>query len=446
MGKNRKCAVLVIGILASLLGLVSSSWADFQLTPSISLREEYNDNILLTPTGKEDDFITTINPAISLGYNSNLLTVTLDYGLEIKLYAHHSDQNLTSLQNTQRARLGTTVSLYKDILFLKVLDAYERVPADVRQPTGIGNSLVNMTDSNLLVVNPYIEYPIAGTLKARLSYEYDNQWYKENSLSGYQSHTFEVGLTKELSRQITVGAVYDYIITDYKVVQDYKKQNAKATIQYQVTPQLSLNGSAGETWLDFKDRGSTSNPIWNVNARYDVTGSLSLTASYLEDYYNPSIGVLLPASYLPPVSSGGVVFPGMPYPADYYSAAYGPYKKNEASAGVSYSGNIPVSAQFTYGKDTYSEVAREDKWKGVTISINKPVTPKLTCALAGSYSYYTFLPGNEKANRYAANVQLAYTIRITTLYLGYIYNSNSSNYNSNDYSNNIVYIQARFVL
>jgi hypothetical protein len=448
MGKNRKCAVLLFGMVASLLGLVSSSWADFHITPSIALREEYNDNIFLTATDKKDDFITSISPSIHLGYTASILTLNLDYGLDVRLYAKHSDQNLTSLQNTQRAQLGTTVSLYRDIVKLRVQDVYARVPADIRQQAAINNYLVNMTDSNSLTVNPYVEYPITGTLEARLSYQYDNQWYKDSSLSKYQSHTFEVGLTKELTPQLAVSALYDYIITDYTsaMVPDYNRQNARANIRYQVTPRLSLIGSAGETWFDYKDMGSTSSPTWNIGAKYEVTGRLSLSASYEQDYYNPAVGVPLPASYLSSYYSTGTLFPGMPYPADYYANAYGPYKTDTATAGVTYSGNIPVSVQFTYGRNKYTQVVREDKWEGVTISTNKPVTSKITCGVSGLYSHYTYLPENEKADRYGADVHLSYALRITTLELGYVYNRNNSSVGANDYSNNIVYIQARFVL
>ena len=35
-----------------------------QFHPYISLKEEYNDNLNLTPTNKLDDFITTVQPGI----------------------------------------------------------------------------------------------------------------------------------------------------------------------------------------------------------------------------------------------------------------------------------------------------------------------------------------------------------------------------------------------
>ncbi len=448
MGKSRKWLWLSVGVVIFLLNVASFSWAEFTYTPSILLREEYNDNIHLTPTDRRSDFVTTINPIITLAYTSSLLTLALDYGFEFKIYARNHEDNETNLTDAQRAKLETTVSLYKDIVKLRVFDQYWRVPKDVREATAIGNTLVNMTDSNLLDVNPYMEYPLTGSLKARVSYDYTNQWYRDSLLSKYQSHTIEAGLIKELSQKITVTALYDYIITNYTNQVDYTRQNAKAGIQYQVTPKLSLGGTGGYTWFDFQELGNRSYPIWSANVKYDATNTLSLTASYLVDFFNSTSGIPFTALSLSQYYSTVPTYPVPPYLTTYYSATSGLHKQNSASAGVYYSGNIPIAVTFTYEKDKYPEVTggREDEWKGVTISTSKPFTQKITGQLVGFYTNYTFLPENEKAKRYGVNVDLAYAFKIATLHFGYTYNKNNSNIDANDYSNNIVYLEARFVL
>jgi uncharacterized protein (PEP-CTERM system associated) len=132
----------------------------------------------------------------------------------------------------------------------------------------------------------------------------------------------------------------------------------------------------------------------------------------------------------------------------YYANSLGLFKKNAASAGVFYSGNIPVAVTFTYEKDKYPEVTggRKDEWKGVNISTSKSLTQKITGQLIGFYTNYKFLPEDESAKRYGVNVDLAYAFKIATLSLGYTYNRNNSNFDANDYSNNIVYLHARFIL
>jgi hypothetical protein len=221
-----------------------------------------------------------------------------------------------------------------------------------------------------------------------------------------------------------------------------------------VTPRFSLGGTGGYAWFNFQDLERRSNPTWSANAKYDVTGALSLTASYLVDFFNSTSGVPFTVSSLSQYYSTAPTYPLIPtyplppYLTTYYSTSSGLYKKNSASAGVFYSGNIPIAVTFTYEKDKYPEVTggREDEWKGVTLSMSKPLTPKITGQLIGFYTNYTFLPGGEKAKRYGANIDLAYALKITTLNFGYIYNRNNSNIDINNYSNNVVYLQATFVL
>ena len=47
--------------------------------PYISLKEEYNDNLNLTPTNKSDDYITTVQPGIRFSNMGKQAGVDLDY-------------------------------------------------------------------------------------------------------------------------------------------------------------------------------------------------------------------------------------------------------------------------------------------------------------------------------------------------------------------------------
>ena len=55
----------------------SEVFAEFYLQPSLTLREEYNDNIYLEEDDQEDDFITSITPGISLGWRTEGVDLTL---------------------------------------------------------------------------------------------------------------------------------------------------------------------------------------------------------------------------------------------------------------------------------------------------------------------------------------------------------------------------------
>ncbi|MEK7698611.1 MAG: TIGR03016 family PEP-CTERM system-associated outer membrane protein, partial [Nitrospirota bacterium] len=99
--------IIFIGLYVAVFSFsaLSSAMAKLDIKPALTLREEYNDNIFLTKTNREDDFITSVSPNIRLNYALSYLDLSLDYGLNFKFFAHHSELNLTSLTNTQTASL-----------------------------------------------------------------------------------------------------------------------------------------------------------------------------------------------------------------------------------------------------------------------------------------------------------------------------------------------------
>jgi len=67
------------------------------LTPSLSLGERYDDNIFVTQTNKQHDFITVLSPGIRVQYLSPAPTLgtqlDFNYRAAIEFYAEHSSQN-----------------------------------------------------------------------------------------------------------------------------------------------------------------------------------------------------------------------------------------------------------------------------------------------------------------------------------------------------------------
>ena len=181
-------------------GSLSLAQAEFSLIPSIAVSEQYNDNINLTASNKEDDFITTVTPAINMSYKLDILTLSLNYGVNFVFYAKHPDMNETSPTQNQTAKLDTTFSPYRDMVFIRVSDVFGRVPIDQRNQVALDNINVNMTNSNTFLVNPYLEYPLSASLKARVGFTYENDWYQSDESDSAQNYTVTAMLTKVFPR------------------------------------------------------------------------------------------------------------------------------------------------------------------------------------------------------------------------------------------------------
>ena len=108
MTSIRHLIICLAGSIVLNLALVAESSAEGRFGASLSVREEYNDNILLTNVNRQSDFITTISPGLAVGYKTSAVDFSLDYGLNFKFYLQHDVYNETSINNAQKIRLDTT--------------------------------------------------------------------------------------------------------------------------------------------------------------------------------------------------------------------------------------------------------------------------------------------------------------------------------------------------
>jgi uncharacterized protein (PEP-CTERM system associated) len=86
--------VLLPIAMAGAFWSASSLAADWQVTPRVQLKETYTDNVRLARRGfEESDFVTEIDPGVSIIGRGARLQLNLDYAFKYRLYAKNSDAN-----------------------------------------------------------------------------------------------------------------------------------------------------------------------------------------------------------------------------------------------------------------------------------------------------------------------------------------------------------------
>jgi Putative beta-barrel porin 2 len=442
--------------LLSLLGLslyviVPDATAEMSFHPSISLRESYDDNIFLTSNNRKDDFITTITPNFNLDYKGNRLDLSLNYGVGLSFYAKNSDEN----QVNQTATLKSQLSIVRDALFLKVDDIYGRIPIDQRKQTTFDSLLVNTTDTNTLRVNPYLALPLSSKISYNLGYTYENIWYESNVGNNTQNHILATGLSLQLSEGMDASVNYSYMFhRPTQLTDEYDMQNVSLGLKYQVTPKLSLNGTVGGTSLRYRiaTGRDTTSPVWSAQGDYRLTEKLSFHAGYAVDfstsasagtsnnYYSTSASAGTSNNYYSTSASAGT-------PNNYSLASVdaGTSKNYSWTAGIKYDASLPLTIVFFQNEAKYMQIInnRVDRSSGVRVDTSLPLSAKMSLKIGGMYTHYKFLPDDERADRYNAQASIEYAMNIATFSLGYTYNSNDSNINTNDYRDNIVFIQTK---
>jgi len=410
MMKFQKSAV---ALLLALIFAPGASWAEFRATPAFSLRQEYNDNIYLEKD-KEGDFVTFVRPSVSALWNTRVADLTLDLGVGYEKYWENSDDD--ELRPT--ARLDSTFSLYRENLFLRVTDIYDRVTIDEGGKGAVDNNLINMTDSNRLEVNPYLVLQPLRTLQARFDYLYENVWYREDEGDDAETHRYAVTLTQQFTPRISVdlsGAFSQFrpkdagrSLLDDTGEEEYDRTNAGLGLFWQVNDQFSLRGDVGRAWLDYEYSDDYDSTLFGGQADYQISSVLSVGAAYEED-----------------ISA---------------SVEDGARERQEVSAYLAYANRSKVRLTVFQSREDYLEIDRQDDGMGATLDGDVPITNKKGIAWLLSYTDYE--EGDlEEYQRYGGRLEFYHQLRLGRLSLGYTYNRNDSDMPSEDYDNNIVFAQ-----
>ncbi len=408
LGKTLLC-VLVLLVSAQ------QAQAEFHIVPRLGLSTEFNDNIYLEHSDKEADLITRIIPGVTLDWETRFVELALNLGLEYEKYLDNSDED--ELRLSQDTRLDALWALYKDNLFLHIVDVYERVPIDEGDKGAVGNNLVNLTDSNRLTVNPYLLLQPLRTVQIRGDYRYENLWYDDEEGIDSDTHNISLQVTKELSPRISAtlyGGQTFYRPKDTRVIdeegtenQEYDRQDLRLNLAWQVNEQLALRGHVGKAWIDYEERSNTRSDLYGAGADYQVSSEWSVGGTFDHDVED--------------------------------SIDEGAREREKTEIYLRYVKRATLGLALYQTRDDYLEIDRRDDAWGIKCNGDLPFTNKLGFTWLLNYTEYEDGEDDEKYDRYETRLALYRELRLGRISVGYSLNRNDSNIVENDYTNNIVF-------
>lgn len=432
-----------------LLSAGEPAFAKLEITPSVSVGGEYNDNIYLTKTDCEDDFITKISPAISLKYAIQPLDLSLDYSLNFKFYGNHSDLNETSIGEVQTVQFKNQYRPLK-LLFIDLSDTYKRVPVDVRRPVALNNTVVNMTESNTFSVSPYVVLPLSSATSIITGYSYRNIWYKDEESVDFEGHSVYLTLNKKFSAKISGALKSDYFAYRPKAIDGYDRYAGSVALEYQVISNLISWGEVGYAYLDFSESANEKTPFWNAGSEYklNILGGSSLGVSY-SSFFSESEGIVAQQKYLRdedvyycPQNQCVKIGTIPVYTTENKTTTIGAAKTKTLAFYVTAKRPLKIAVNSYYSVEEELISERKDEIKGVSVSISKNLSEKMSISLNSTLENQKFLPGTEKIRIYSIGSSLDYKLSRMTPSFGYRYNNRNSNIDSNDFHNNVFWLQS----
>lgn len=266
--KNRIARVLILGgILNSwLVGWeMAPAWAaEMSLQPSLSVSEEFNDNINETAANKRTDFITRIQPGAAFHYLSPLWTWDARYTFEYRNYARSRRDD----EYLHDADLKGNISLIDNFLFLDVSDSYHRVPLDVaRDPATVSSLFINQTDQNVAVISPYSIWRLGEKTNLKTGYRYTDARYWGEGIDR-REHSGFAELSHEVTSKLTLTGGYTFTRLLSQPSQ-YNQHDVSGGFKYEYAEKSFIFGQVGNSWLTFHNGGTTNFIFWNAGITHD---------------------------------------------------------------------------------------------------------------------------------------------------------------------------------
>ena len=248
------------------------------VTPSLTIGEEFNDNIFLSNANKHSDFITQFTPGVTLQMQQPGLRLTAGYNFTAEIYAQHSEFNdAANRQNlvtsvSYDATPGVTLNLTETFYYSKNSNAV--APSSVS--SGRQSSLSN-------VFAPALSVQATQRMTWRLSGAYSLERYSGPNSQDSNIYRIGPGVDYTVTPRLTVTTGYDFGYLDIDREPTALNHTLRFGGTYRITPTLTATATAGPSIL-ITDRNTTVSPA--VSAR--LTQEMSW--GFMGVFYDRSIG------------------------------------------------------------------------------------------------------------------------------------------------------------
>jgi len=269
---------VIIFILSS---TVIAYGIDFKIEPSITLGEEYNDNIFLREDNEVDDYITRVRPSFILHYKAPIWEWDVSYIFDYRYYAKEA----RDADTTHDLQANGHIEIIKEFFFIDITDEYARTSLDITRDFTRDSLFVNQSDRNMFSANPYFVLRPHSLITINVGYIFEDVWYKEEEGINRRNNIGHVDTVYEVSPMVTLNAHYKYTNADTDLV-DYDKHDIGFGPRYEYAEESFIFFTIGNSWLDLKGVDSSSRIFYDAGVTHKFptyTVSLVSALDYVED-------------------------------------------------------------------------------------------------------------------------------------------------------------------
>jgi len=238
----------------------------YEFTPKVSLSvsEQYNDNIFLRNSDRTGDFITYLSPGIDLSFKSVNSELMLNYSPTFSFYSSHEELNDTAhhIMANGNFTLSNRLNLTLTETFVKSNEIQ-----DIRAIPDLG-PVTNLTEVTSNTVSSNMSYKLTDNISYTIGASYFFIDYKQPGFSDVTTYSGNMGLTYRQSERTTLSVNARYVSYDYELTSDATEQDYIAGISYKLTTTLTAVITGGPIITKIKDTGRSDT---NFGGGVDLT-------------------------------------------------------------------------------------------------------------------------------------------------------------------------------
>lgn len=399
-------------VFSGMLLPTMNAWSAFEVHPRLMLEEEYNDNIFLDDNNEEEDWITSIEPGITLTYDNRSVAATVDYSLRYRFYKNNTDENLDNFKDVQRAD-ATALFFGGRPFTLRLSETISREAIDARDDNQF-NDVENRSTVYHSTVIPEYRLQLTSTFFLIFGYTYDRFDYVDSRGNDSEEHEGRFSLVKQLSATAEVFARYAYVVHQAEDnAEEFDRQDYTVGLTQQLGSRTAASIEGGYSEVEYDSGFDTDGIHWLVDISYHLSEPVTLSLGYSQDFTTTAVDGLT--------------------------------ETQEASLGAVYTKqSLTASAELFWNNSDYVRLDREDEAYGIRFDFSKPLARALTANFDAEYELaeYTDPGDDEDVDRFTIGASVDYEYRRFLASLGYRYRINDSDLAANDYTNNIVTLSA----
>ena len=286
-GHSRGAAVFVLALATTASGPAAALWT---VTPEITVRETYTDNVFVGSPSATSDFVTQVTPSIGVSGTSPRLKGTFRYSPTALFYAQNPSQDY--IANNLFAQ-GTLTAVER-FFFVDVNGSVTQnfVTPFAPQPGDLVNITPNRSETRTLGLSPYIRSQFGRAF----SYEVRNRniWTRNTTNFLADAHTSGWSATAaSIGTEATrLGWALDYDQSDISYGQlaarpDLESKLFRARLLAQATPELLINLNAGREENNYVLQQEKSYYIRGYGAVWRPGPRTTAEAQYESRYFGP---------------------------------------------------------------------------------------------------------------------------------------------------------------